>query len=504
MLRDSLGELRVLGEGEEPEIIETFRLDATDGERWKTVLDTIEWLFEEADGGAIGRYRKAPNAVVYVDNEGQWTLSPTLIDHLRSKDWDDEHKATIESFAKEHGLPAPLTKAARKAAVKGVDAPDALVKKLAKSQAKKDSEATAPKAAAKKGARQAPPTTERGPRPLCRMITVTRAPDDAIYTLSPEDFGGAYGEKITRGATFRFDATRASFVRLAAMTASPYSDEAKPWRGFRFAPESCVEGDAWREKPTFELPIELYNDFTATRLKDKSWFVVTPVGKSAFRYADHKIERVATLPHARSNERAIELADGRVLLAQGQVNYQTVLQTTIVDLQKQSAIDGPDLPGEYGTLFASKGRAVLLHGYPTSSEQPATLSIFDGTRWTHHAAPAALYDEKGSMDLHPLCELSDGRLLLHRWSSLELALLDVDARTVEPAGALHVCRGGQGVELPDGRVLIVGGTLFKNIDAEPELWDPVSKQSSALPGYDKELAKQRAALEKELAKAKKH
>lgn len=501
-LRDSLGELTVLGDGDEPSIIGGFRLDATAGEHWTKVLSTIEWLFEEADGGAIGRYRKAPNTVVYVDNEGQWTLSPTLIDHLRAKDWDDAHKKDIEAFAKKHGLAAPLSKVARKAAVKDVETPEQVVAS-AEAAAKKAPKKAATKAtaSAEKTAKSAakPPTVDKGPRPLCRMIIVTRAPDGAVFTLSGEDFGGAYGEKITRGATFRFDAATSSFVKLAPAPVGAYDvDPHRRWALFRFAPECCLEGEAWRTTPTVAVPAELSAALSTQRARDKGWYIAT-AGK-LHRFKDDTIELVATTT-PRENERIIELHDGRVLLAHGQQSYRTVLQSTIVDPRTKTAVAGPDLPGEYGTLFASKGRAVLLHGYADSPTEPATLSIFDGAKWTSRPQPEAMRDARGSLDYVPLCELSDGTQLLHSSRTMQLARLDVDALTVELVGALRVNRSGaQAVELDDGRVLVLGGTLYNNIDAEPELWNPATRQSSALPGYEKEIEKQLKALEKHLEK----
>ncbi|MFO0561992.1 MAG: hypothetical protein U0269_28525 [Polyangiales bacterium] len=492
-LRDALGECRVLARDEEPDLLGTFRADPMAGEHWTKALSAIEWLFEEADGGAIGRYRKAPKTIVYVDNEGQWTLSPTLIDHLRSKDWDDAHKKTIEAFAKKHGLPAPLTKAARKAAVKDIETPEQVVNRALATANKSEKKTEKNSKTPAKSAANAP-AVEKGPRPLCRMIIVTRAPDGTVHTLSGEDFGGAYGEKITRGATFRFDEGTSSFVKLAQAPVGAYDEDPNGWWAlFRFGPERCLEGDHWRARPTVAVPAELRKELTALRARDKSWFVATRGRLYSCR--EDKIELVATTP-ARDGERIIELSDGRLLLAHGQVSYRTVLQSTIVDPHKRTAVAGPELPGEYGTLFASKGRAALLHGYNDSKTEPAALSVFDGGAWSKRAPPAGLYDERGSLDYVALCELSDGTLLMHSHRTMQLARLDIDALTIETVGALRVNSSAQGVELADGRVLVVGGTLFNNVDAEPELWNPKTRATSALPGYEKELEKQVKALEK--------
>jgi hypothetical protein len=79
---------------------------------------------------------------------------------------------------------------------------------------------------------------------------------------------------------------------------------------------------------------------------------------------------------------------------------------------------------------------------------------------------------------------------------MAIALFDVDAMTLEPAGTMLLNHSTRGVELRDGRVLIVGGTLYNNLDAEPELWDPTTRSTTVLPGRDKELTKQRRELEK--------
>jgi hypothetical protein len=257
----------------------------------------------------------------------------------------------------------------------------------------------------------------------------------------------------------------------------------------------CV---SWRSRSTVTIAPEVAGDFKAHRLADATWAVIAPRARAAYRFrpGETTLERVASLPAARSDEQLIELADGRWLLAMGQESYRAVLQTTLVDPRAGTAIEGPDLPGEHGTLFASKGRAVLLHGYIDEPSHPATVSVFDGARWTSRPAPPGLFDAKYGLMYAPLCSLRDGRVLVHEWRSMAIALFDVDAMTLEPAGAMLLNHSTRGVELRDGRVLIVGGTLYNNLDAEPELWDLTTRSTTVLPGRDKELTKQRRELEK--------
>jgi hypothetical protein len=95
------------------------------------------------------------------------------------------------------------------------------------------------------------------------------------------------------------------------------------------------------------------------------------------------------------------------------------------------------------------------------------------------------------------------RLVTVRWtdrSVLEIDLVTLKARTVG-----HVLLGKASVALPiaDQRVLLLGGTLFENLEAEPEVWDATKGTSSPIAGYDKEVAKQAAASAKENEKNKK-
>jgi predicted DNA-binding WGR domain protein len=502
-LRDALGELTVLGVGEEPEILGGFRMQPIDGDAWTTVLGGIEWLFEEADGGAVGRYRSGSACVIYLDNEGQFRLSPTLIDHLAWKDDDGEFAGEIARLAKKHGLPLPLSKAAREKSVRGLPTPEALVEDARTSAAKNQVKASkdAPqggkpgKAAAAKAQKAA--AVEKGPRPLCRGIQVTFAPDGTLYTLSGEDYGGAYGEKLTRGATFRFDPSTSSFVRLPAQPVGDYGLPVDSWACWPFAPEACLDSDAWRERGLIELAPEVKTDFVARRLSDGTWVLVAGYARSVFRYAGGELARVGALPEVRSRDEVVELGGARLLLANGERNYSKVLGTLIVDLAAGTIAAGPDLPGEHGRFGGDqRGRAFLLHGYAGHAEMPATLSIFEGNAWVSHPLPEELLHPEQGIVHEPLCALSTGEVLLFSWHDRTLATLDLGTRKVTPAGRLRTNSGARGYELSDGRVLIVGGTLFNNIDAEPEIWDPTTRTTSCLPGYDKEVAKQ----ERELAK----
>ncbi|MEI8257928.1 MAG: hypothetical protein WCJ30_19805, partial [Deltaproteobacteria bacterium] len=445
-----------------------------------------------------------PAGVIYLDNEGQFRVTgPTLVDHLAWKDYEGEFKEALSRFAGEHGLPAPLTKAAREKAVRGIPTPETLLEAAKKAGQKRAATAgdgggkpakAKPAAKAEMGA-----SVAKGPRPLCRMIVVGIGTDGTLYTLSGEDYGGAYGDKLTKGATFRFDVSTSSFVRLSRQPQGEYGMPLAHWPCFPFAPEACIVNDAWLERGGVEMPPTLAAGFDAHRLSDGTWLVTSgSVPPAVYHYAKGVLTAVGALPEQRNGDKLVELADGRFLLAGGQRNYESLMSTVLVDVAKRAFVRGPDLPGPHG-LFGGdrRGRAFLVHGYRDSAEKPPTLSVFDGTEWASHPAPAALFHPTHGSVFQPICPLASGEVLLHSWRDMALATLDLEKRTVTPAGRVRTnASGARGFELTDGRVLFVGGTLFNNLDAEPEIWDPATRTTSCLPGYDKEAAKQ----EKELAK----
>ncbi len=506
-LRDAIGELRVLAAGEEPEILDGFRLDATNGEGWTSVFEGIEWLFEEADGGAIGRYRDETRCVVYLDNEGQFRLSPTLIDHLAWKDYDGEHAAELKALAKKHGLPAPLAKAAREKAVKGILTPEARLAEHKKSAAKAAPEPTKDKGPGSRPTKADPkagkaPAAAKGPRPLCRLIQVTVWPDGTLYTLSGEDFGGAFGEQVTRNVAFRFDEASSSFALLPKQPVGPHGEALDHWRCFSFAPERCLENDAWLERGGVEITTGMASGFTTHRLRDGSWLIQAGDGPSVLRYANGALSELVPLPERRHADHMVELADGRVMLAQGKVNYAEQTSTLVLDVARRTIAQGPPLPGQHGLFGADgRGRAYLLHGYLDNAEHPATLSVFEGSAWRSRPAPRALYDATWGNLYVPVCALASGHVLLHASRTMALATLDLDTGELTAAGALATnMSAARGVLLRDGRVLFLGGTLYNNIDAEPEIWDPATRTARCLSGYDKEAAKQVSALAKYRAK----
>ena len=93
-------------------------------------------------------------------------------------------------------------------------------------------------------------------------------------------------------------------------------------------------------------------------------------------------------------------------------------------------------------------------------------------------------------------ELADGRVaffggVLSGYPPETVFVLDTSTFEYTVAGSTQLPRGDSAAALlPDGTVLLVGGTLFHNLSKEPEVWDPATGRGQALPGLEEILDRQ--------------
>jgi hypothetical protein len=93
-------------------------------------------------------------------------------------------------------------------------------------------------------------------------------------------------------------------------------------------------------------------------------------------------------------------------------------------------------------------------------------------------------------------ELADGRVAffgsVHSGYPPETVFaLDTSTSEYTVAGSTQLPRGDSAAALlPDGTVLLVGGTLFHNLDKEPEVWDPAAGRGQAPHGLEEILDRQ--------------
>lgn len=499
-LLSAFGELTLL-DGAEPGIVASFEA-GSDGDRWRKVFDHITWVAEEADGGAVGYWSVGDDhAVAHLDNEGQLNLTGrTLVDHFAWFDGEGEYRVLLQAFCRKHGLPSPLSKSARQAALKGIHTPDELFEALGR--------ASAPPAKPKGGAEsQSPPApkaktaekTTRGPRPLARGVASCVLEDGRVLVVTGEDFSETYGQPITRGATFTFDGT--------AFSAHPPLDESAerlmvPLAGSRallLKPHATWENGKWRRQD--ESPIDVGFETQLYPLPDGSFLVFgSEYSTEAFRIVDGDITRIGDLPEPRGYDRMVELPDGRLWFGTGRARneyFSTTRRTVLLDPKTWRFDQGPDLPTESpmeGSLFGlGDGRALFIAG-----EENDEITVYQKGAWSAPKRAKAL------QRVSDLFQLPDRSVVGVRYTDSAVARIDPSTLVASEVGYLHLPQSGaKAHELDDGRLLFVGGTAFENTDAEPEIWDPKNNTASPLPGYDKEMARQVKALAKYREKVKK-
>lgn len=93
-------------------------------DRWEYVLSEILWIAQTADGAGIGYWDRPgePPRLVYLSADAELQLTGrTALDHMA---WmAPAERAALQTFARQHGLPEPMTDPERAAALSGQSPP---------------------------------------------------------------------------------------------------------------------------------------------------------------------------------------------------------------------------------------------------------------------------------------------------------------------------------------------------------------------------------------------
>jgi hypothetical protein len=262
----------------------------------------------------------------------------------------------------------------------------------------------------------------------------------------------------------------------------------KPWR--------LYENGAWSVAPGEPLP-ELATHGRVHALSDGSFLAFgRPHGVLAHRiHRDGTVQRLGDLPEPRAYDEMVVLPDGRLWFgggeARGEQYFGTTRRTVILDPATWTFSAGPELPeGVFhrGAFFGGHGRAMVLR----SVEGGVGVSIWDGQRWSEPQISSEI--AQGISAFHVL---NDGTVLSVRWPDGAIVTFAPGTFEVRIAGHVLLSQDGARVhELTDGRVLFIGGNLFGNVPAEPEVWDRATGVCVPLEGREKDAERQRKQLAK--------
>jgi hypothetical protein len=191
---------------------------------------------------------------------------------------------------------------------------------------------------------------------------------------------------------------------------------------------------------------------------------------------------------ARSDHAAVALATGMVMVIGGNQGPRLLQSTEIYDLKNDRWFRASPLPAPrtaHSAFTLSDGRVlvaggVVADGAPTDTTyiyNPAADQWFDGPRMTLARVQ------------HAAVQLANGDILFiggDGAASGTSERYDVKLEKFVLSGTLGDPRlASRAAQLPDGRVVIVGGMPPRNETFAPlrsaEIWEPVSEQWSALP-----------------------
>lgn len=489
-----------------PSIVDSFLTDE-DADRWKRVFSGMEWVAEEADGGAVGYWTHAgETVVVLLDNEGSFHVTGRrFVDHLAHAANGED--ASLKAFCKKEKLDSPMTEAQRRTLAKSVKLPDAVFAELPKA-AKAKPAAARPAAKSTKPARGgAPAKIEKGPRPFARVVAGCVLADGRLFLVTGEDFGKSYGATITNGATFTFDPASSTFTRHPAATevfeavyapaaAFPSAKGALVLAHPHDGPMLAFEWDAAKGRWSRATPTPIRHDFStvARGLQDGRVLLFGGERAAVAIGSGSTWEKLPDLPEPRSYDRVVPLGDKLWILggeAKGESYFGSTDRTWLLDLGKKRWSEGPTLPRKLSRVLAlgrKDGSVAIL--------DDGTGWRFDGGKFSAKKALPAL---EGTSEVH--VRVDDDTLLSARWKDGVVVRTNLASLTTTEVGTLALAQGSSTpFALPDGRVLFVGGTLFANNEAEPEIFSLAEGKASPIPGWDADVARQRKALEKDREK----
>jgi hypothetical protein len=197
-------------------------------------------------------------------------------------------------------------------------------------------------------------------------------------------------------------------------------------------------------------------------------------GRGAFRPA-------ASMTMARASHAAIALADGRVLVTGGWTGRQSTATAEIYDPRA----DRWTPAGEMSTARLSH-TAVMLNDGPVLMAGGGSVEIFNPAT-SRFEAPV-----RAPADYYLATRLADGRVLLTGGEDPQGRILNVagvfnpSTRTIDAVGGMTTARVKHAAALlPDGRVLVVGGSGGRGARdrlASTEIYDPATARFA--PGPD--------------------
>lgn len=188
---------------------------------------------------------------------------------------------------------------------------------------------------------------------------------------------------------------------------------------------------------------------------------------------------VGTMATPRFGHTATLLSDGRVLVAGGRQSREAIDSTEFFDPATGLFSPGPTLvqPREaHAAVALLDGRALLVGGQNRRDGALNSAEVYDPTPSAFRRVASALVRDASQPNIAPL---PDGRFLVaggHNGRSFDDAqIFDPTAERFTPTGPMIQGRvRGFSTALPDGRVLIGGGSELNVEVSSIELYDPTA------------------------------
>lgn len=121
----------------DPDGASSYREGDEDAEAWGHMLDEIEWIGEEADGGLVGMWKTVDGwPVIYLSNDGELALTGlTLVDHFahvahERSGRSEQDCVELLAFCDAAKLAPPRSAVGRKQSLKGLPTPAARFDRL--------------------------------------------------------------------------------------------------------------------------------------------------------------------------------------------------------------------------------------------------------------------------------------------------------------------------------------------------------------------------------------
>lgn len=433
---------------------------STDGDAWEQMFADIVWIAQEADGALIGYYRPGASSlatapIVYLDNEGQLEISArSLLDHFAARD-------PFLAFVRAAGL--PMTLGARELG----DQP---------SLAERLNELVHAGQAERTGA----------VRPLDPAPRFVSLRDGRVVLVCVND--AAISAGWSNSVAFLFDPETTTFERLpdtpirVGLTDAGAGQLPDGRAVFVVGRElRCLSLDldtrTWTVSAEEPCDADLWGavivEGSVLVRTDSNSYLYDPVGDTWTTTSiegDVRTEQV----------RMVSLPDGA--LAIGGIDNDYTAQATCTRFHASTKTWAPacDLPlADRNSHAVTLPNGRVLVAFYEAGEPGWT--IYDPTRDTWSEV---VIDE---LAVGPMTRLPDGRIAFFGRGPAVW-----DQGTITQVGDVARRSDGHAFALPDGRVLLVGDTLTANIVREPELWDSRTGEGSAIPGFEKQRAKQLA------------